>query len=140
MADKKDRLYIVLTLASSIFIGGGIIMMMLDNLFRGLFVLGIIVILSIIANGLESDKRYIKKIYKEVEDLREKNPKKNDKEIMRDLFNSRFPKISISVREDIINNSEDFEDMLLKSIEFNSTGKISKTFTIDELERENDAS
>ena len=62
MTDKKDRLYIVLTLASSLFIGGGIIMMMLDNLFRGLFVLGIIVILSIIANGLESDKRYIKKI------------------------------------------------------------------------------
>ena len=139
LTDNEDWLYKVLTIASTIIIGSGVTLMMLDNVFRGLFVLGLIVVLAILANGLESDKRYLRKIYKEVEDMRVKNPNKNDKEIMEDLFNSRFPKISSSVREEIINESEDFEDMLLRSIEFNSSGKISKSPTIDELERENDA-
>lgn len=114
-------------------------MMMLDNFIRGLFVLGMMVVLAIISNGLESDKRYIRNIYKKVEELRAINPGKNDAEIMNDLFNSQFPKIGKAVREEIINESEDFEDMLLKTIEFDSSGKISKSLTIDELEREEDA-
>lgn len=114
--------------------------MMLENIIRGLFVLGLIIVVSIISKGLESDKRYIRKIYKEVEDLRAQNPQKNDKEIMEGLFDLRFPKISMSVREEITNNSEDFEEMLVKTIEFNSSGKISKIVTINELEREDDAS
>lgn len=112
--------------------------MMLDNIYRGLFVLALLIVLAIISNGLESDSRYIRKIYKEVEELRRQSPGKNDKEIMKDLFDSRFPKISMTVREVILNESEDFEDMLLKTIEFNSSGKISKTLTINELEREDD--
>jgi len=129
-----------MTIASIIFIGSGIVLMMLENIIRGLFVLGLIIVVSIISKGLESDKRYIRKIYKEVEDLRAQNPQKNDKEIMEGLFDLRFPKISMSVREEITNNSEDFEEMLVKTIEFNSSGKISKIVTINELEREDDAS
>ena len=112
--------------------------MMFDNIYRGLFVLGLIIVLAIISNGLESDSRYIRNIYKEVEELRRQNPGKNDKEIMKDLFDIRFPKISMAVREEILNESEDFEDMLLRTIEFNSSGKISKSLTINELEREDD--
>ena len=138
MIDEEHRLYMVLTISSPILIASGIIGMMFDNIFRGLFVLGLIVVLTIISNGLESDKRYIRKIYKEVEDLRTQNPNKNDKEIMKDLFDSRFPKIGMAVKEEILNDSEDFEDMLLKAIEFNSSGKISRTLTINELEREDD--
>ena len=140
MTDKEAGLYTVLTIASFFFVGSGIFLMMLENIFRGLFVLGLIIVLTIISKGLESEKRYIRKIYKEVEELRVDNPLKNDKEIMEKLFESRFSKISTSVREEIINESEDFEDMLLKAIEFDSSGKISKSLTIDELERENDES
>jgi len=140
MTDKEAWLYTVLTLASTFFVGSGIFLMMLENIFRGLFVLGLIIVLTIISKGLESEKRYLRKIYKEVEELRVNNPSKNDKEIMEKLFESRFSKISMSVREEIINDSEDFEDMLMKAIEFNSSGKISKSLTIDELERENDVS
>lgn len=139
MTDKEHMLYMVLTIGSPLLIGSGIIGMMFDNIFRGLFVLALIIVLTIISNGLESDKRYIKNIYKEVEGLRAQNPDKNDKEIMNDLFDLRFPKIGMAVREEILNDSEDFEDMLLKAIEFNSSGKISKTLTINELEREDDA-
>lgn len=139
MTDKEDRLYVVLTFASTILIGSGIVLMMFDNIMRGLFVLALIIVLAIISKGLEADKRYIRKIYKEVEDLRAKNPQKNDREIMEDMFNLRFPKISISVRKEIMNDSEDFEEMLLKTIEFNSSGKISKSLTINELEMDDDA-
>ena len=139
LTDKEGRLYMLLTIASPILIGSGTLLMMFDNIYRGLFVLGLLIVLAIISNGLESDSRYIRKIYKEVKELRNQNPAKDDKEIMKDLFDSRFPKISMAVREEILNGSEDFEDMLLRAIEFNSSGKITKSLTINELEREDDA-
>lgn len=139
LTDKESRLYTLLTLGSPILIGSGTLLMMFDNIYRGLFVLALLIVLAIISNGLESDSRYIRKIYKEVGELRRQNPDKNDKEIMKDLFDLRFPKIGMAVREEILNESEDFEDMLLRTIEFNSSGKISKTLTINDLEREDDA-
>ncbi len=139
LTEKESRLYTLLTIASPILTGSGTLLMMFDNIFRGLFVLGLIIVLAIVSNGLESDSRYIRKIHKEVEELRRQNPNKNDKEIMKDLFDLRFPKISMAVREEILNGSEDFEDMLLRAIEFNSSGKITKSLTINELEREDDA-
>ena len=139
MTDKESWLYRVLTVGSAILIGSGTLLMMFDNIYRGLFVLGLIIVLTIISNGLESDKRYIRNIYKEVEKLRRQNPDKSGKEIMKDLFDLRFPKISKSVREEIMNDGEDFEDMLLMAIEYNSSGKISKSLSINELEKEDDA-
>ena len=88
----------------------------------------------ILTKGLESDKRFLKKIYSQIDEYRSLNPEIDDAEIMNKIIKSNFPKIKQPVIDEIISDSEDLEEMIYKATEYDETGKIKKPYPPENLD------
>ena len=129
----------LITMFSLLFLSGSIILLFFEGFFGGVISLIIVTTIIMSAKGLESEKRFMKKIYKEVDLQKKKSSDISEEDLMSKIFESKFPKISSTIREEIIENSEDFEEMLYKAMEYDATGKIRKTSLTQKLDGENDA-
>ena len=85
-----------------------------------------------IATGLESDMMFLRDIYNEIEILRKDDPDMKDEEIMLKVFEANFPDTSNSVNKKIIETSEDIEEMLLRAIEYENSGKLKKSDLLED--------
>ena len=125
--DKEKSTYTLLMYSSIGLLVAGIINLSLSDLTGSVIALITIASILIMARGLESDKDFMKKIYKEAASVKAANPELDDAGLMEKIIGSNFPEIEIDSRREIIENSEDLEEMLFKAVEFETTGKISKS-------------
>ncbi len=115
----------------------GIVLLLLDGVFGGVIAIVAIVTIIIMAKGLESDKIFLNKIYSTVEKYRIENPNGSDAEIMEKVIRSNFSKMKAPIIDEIINGSEDLEEMIYKAVEYDASGKIRKPYppeNLDDLE------
>ena len=128
---ERNKFYVFVTIASLMSILGGLIAFGFVHLF-GSFTAAVAIYLIIkVATGLESDMMFLREIYNEIDGLKKDNPEMNDGDIMMKVFEANFPDTGNSVNKKIIESSEDIEEMLLRAIDYENTGKLKK---IDPLE------
>lgn len=112
----------------------GVIFLLIDGIMGGIIALFTILMIIVMAKGLESDKIFLKKIYSQVDEYKITHPGSNDAEIMNHIINSKFPKIKQRIIDEIIDESEDIEEMIYKAVEFDQTGKIRKPYPPEDLD------
>ncbi len=135
---NKDKvLYKLLSWISVILMTVGIVYLLVEGIMGGLIAIATILLIIILAKGLESDMNFLKKIYSQVNEYKILNPGTDDVEIMDNIIKSNFPKIKQPIIDEIIDDSEDIEEMIYKAVEYDQTGKIRKPYppeNLDDLE------
>ncbi len=94
-------------------------------------------LIIVLAKGLESDKRFLKELYSQIDEYRNDDPQISNAEVMKKIINTNFPKIGNSIVHEIIVESEDIEEMIYKAVEYDTSGKIRKPYppeNLDDLE------
>lgn len=121
-----------MTIASLISITGGLIAFGFVHFYAAVTAAIAIFVIIKIAVGLESDMMFLRDIYNEIDTLRKDNPDMNDEDIMMKVFEANFPDTGKRVNKKIIETSEDIEEMLLRAIDYENTGKLKKVDPLEE--------
>ena len=134
----KDRIqYKLLSWISILSMTVGVVYLLLDGIMGGVIAIATILLIILLAKGLESDKIFLNKIYSQIDEIKSLNPESNDAEIMNKIIKSNFLKIKQPIIDEIIEGSEDIEEMIYKAVEYEDSGKIRKPYppeNLDELE------
>lgn len=115
----------------------GIVYLLMEGIMGGIIASATILLIILLAKGLESDMIFLKKIYSQIDEYKSLNPGSNDEEIMNSIIKSNFPKIKQPTIDEIIDGSEDIEEMIYKAVEYDQSGKIRKQYppeNLDDLE------
>lgn len=112
----------------------GVIYLLIDGIMGGLIAIFTILMIIVMAKGLESDKIFLKKIYSQIKEYKFLHPGSKDAEIMNHIIKSNFPKIKQRIIDEIIDGSEDIEEMIYKAVEYDQTGKIRKPYPPEDLD------
>ncbi len=115
----------------------GIVHLLIEGIMGGIIAIATILLIILLARGLESDMIFLKEIYSQIDEYKILNPGSNDKEIMNNIIKSNFPKIKQPIIDEIIDGSEDIEEMIYKAVEYDQSGKIRKPYppeNLDDLE------
>ncbi len=132
---NKDKiLYKPLSWLSMLFMTIGVIYLLIDGIMGGVIAIFTILMIIVMAKGLESDKIFLKKMYSQIKEYKILHPGSNDAEIMTNIIKSNFPKIKQRIIDEIIDNSEDIEEMIYKAVEYDQTGKIRKPYPPEDLD------
>lgn len=111
--------------------------MLVEGIMGGVIAIATILLIILLAKGLESDMIFLKKIYSQIDEYKILNPGTDDAEIMDNIIKSNFPKIKQTIIDEIIDDSEDIEEMIYKAVEYDQSGKIRKPYppeNLDDLE------
>lgn len=137
---KKDKAqYKILSWISVILMTVGIVYLLMAGIMGGIIAIGTILLIILLARGLESDMIFLKGIYSQIDEYKILNPGSNDKEIMNNIIKSNFKKIKQPIIDEIIDGSEDIEEMIYKAVEYDQSGKIRKPYppeNLDDLEED----
>ena len=131
---KRNKFYILVTIASLMSITGGLIAFGFVHFYAAVTSAIAIFVIIKIAIGLESDMMFLRDIYNEIDTLRKDNPDTNDEDIMMKVFEANFPDTSNSINKRIIETSEDIEEMLLRAIDYENSGKLKKSDVLEDSE------
>ena len=131
---KRNKFYILVTIASLMSITSGLIAFGFVHFYAAVTSAIAIFVIIKIAIGLESDMMFLRDIYNEIDTLRKDNPDMNDEDIMMKVFEANFPDTSNSINKRIIETSEDIEEMLLRAIDYENTGKLKKLDVLEDSE------
>ena len=135
---NKDKvLYKLLSWISVILMTVGIVYLLVEGIMGGVIAIATILLIILLAKGLESDMIFLKKIYSQIDEYKILNPGTDDAEIMDNIIKSNFPKIKQTIIDEIIDDSEDIEEMIYKAVEYDQSGKIRKPYppeNLDDLE------
>ena len=129
--------YKLLSWISVILMTVGIVYLLMEGIMGGVIAIATILLIIVLAKGLESDMIFLKKIYSQVDEYKILNPGSNDAEIMNNIIKSNFPKIKQPIIDEIVGGSEDIEEMIYKAVEYDQSGKIRKPYppeNLDDLE------
>ena len=135
--NKDKNRYKLLSWISVILMTVGFFYLFLEGIVGGVIALATILLIILLAKGLESDMNFLKDIYSQVDEYRNLNPGSNDAEIMSNIIKSNFPKIKQPIIDEIIDDSEDIEEMIYMAAEYEQSGKIRKPYppeNLDDLE------
>ncbi len=135
---NRDKIqYKILSFISVMLMTVGIVYLLIEGIMGGIIAIAIILLIILSARGLESDMIFLKKIYSQIDEYKNLNPRCNDEEIMNSIIKSNFPKIKQPTIDEIIDSSEDIEEMIYKTVEYDQSGKIRKPYppeNLDDLE------
>ena len=131
---KRNKFYILVTIASLMSITGGLIAFGFVHFYAAVTSAIAIFVIIKIAIGLESDMMFLRDIYNQIDTLRKDDPDMNDEDIMMKVFEANFPDTSNSINKRIIETSEDIEEMLLRAIDYENTGKLKKLDVLEDSE------
>ncbi|MCH8304615.1 MAG: hypothetical protein IIB94_05735 [Candidatus Marinimicrobia bacterium] len=132
---EKDTIqYKLLSWISVLLMTVGVVYLLLDGIMGGVIAFSTVLLIILLAKGLESDKRFLKKIYSQIDEYRSLDPEINNAEIMNKIIKSNFPKIKQPIINEIISDSEDLEEMIYKATEYDETGKIKKPYPPENLD------
>ncbi|MCH7618808.1 MAG: hypothetical protein IH880_03465 [Candidatus Marinimicrobia bacterium] len=131
---KRNKFYILVTIASLMSITSGLIAFGFVHFYAAVTSAIAIFVIIKIAIGLESDMMFLRDIYNEIDTLRKDNPDMNDEDIMMKVFEANFPDTSNSINKRIIETSEDIEEMLLRAIDYENSGKLKKSDVLEDSE------
>ena len=112
----------------------GIVYLLMEGIMGGIIAIATILLIILLARGLETDMTFLKKIYSQINEYKILNPGSNDAEIMNNIIKSNFPKINQSIIDEIIDGSEDIEEMIYKAVEYDQSGKIRKPYPPENLD------
>lgn len=108
--------------------------MLMEGIMGGVIATATILLIILLAKGLEKDKNFLKKIYTQVDEYKNHHLGCDDAEIMDSIIKSNFPKISQTIIDEIIGDSEDMEEMIYKAVEYDQSGKIRKPYPPENLD------
>ena len=131
---KRNKFYILVTIASLMSITSGLIAFGFVHFYAAVTSAIAIFVIIKIAIGLESDMMFLRDIYNQIDTLRKDDPDMNDEDIMMKVFEANFPDTSNSINKRIIETSEDIEEMLLRAIDYENTGKLKKLDVLEDSE------
>ena len=131
---KRNKFYILVTIASLMSITSGLIAFGFVHFYAAVTSAIAIFVIIKIAIGLESDMMFLRDIYNEIDTLRKDDPDMNDEDIMMKVFEANFPDTSNSINKRIIETSEDIEEMLLRAIDYENSGKLKKSDVLEDSE------
>ena len=131
---KRNKFYILVTIASLMSITSGLIAFGFVHFYAAVTSAIAIFVIIKIAIGLESDMMFLRDIYNEIDTLRKDNPDMNDEDIMMKVFEANFQDTSNSINKRIIETSEDIEEMLLRAIDYENSGKLKKSDVLEDSE------
>ena len=131
---KRNKFYILVTIASLMSITSGLIAFGFVHFYAAVTSAIAIFVIIKIAIGLESDMMFLRDIYNEIDTLRKDDPDMNDEDIMMKVFEANFPDTSNSINKRIIETSEDIEEMLLRAIDYENSGKLKKVDILEDSE------
>ena len=132
--NKGKIQYKLLSWISVLFMMVGAVLLLMDGIMGGVIAIATILVIILLAKGLESDKIFLNKIYSQVDEYKSLNRESNDAEIMKKIFKSNFQKIKPSIIDEIIEGSDDIEEMIYKAVEYDQSGKIRKPYPPDNLD------
>ena len=132
---NEDKIqYNLLSWISVILMTAGIVYLLMEGIMGGIIAIATILLIILLARGLETDMTFLKKIYSQINEYKILNPGSNDAEIMNNIIKSNFPKIKQPIIDEIIDGSEDIEEMIYKAVEYDHSGKIKKPYPPENLD------